>query len=387
MLRSTRSFTRMGVMVVVLLFFAIGVASAVSPDEMSITTKSDEARKLFLKGRDLAERFHLDDARQILNEAIVKDPHFALAHLFLYYNSSSAMEAEQHLAEAAKSANSVSEAERLVIEAEQAFNKDNPVSGIAHLEKLVAMLPKDKRAQWTLGIHYGLREHNEKAVAQFQKVIALDKDFAPVYNSLGYTYVSLNDFEKAEEAFQNYVRLQPDEANPHDSLADLYTKMGKHEQAIEHYQQALKINPKFSWSQRKIGTNLVFLAQYEDGRTALRKAMAIESLPAERLRDMSLIVGSYLYEGKPADALAESEKIAEMAAKENLPEWIASCHLQECEIYRELNELEKAQASLEACRGVAEHSGLPDVAKTSIAQEILFQEGVLAVKRMDYQVA
>ncbi|MGH7550603.1 MAG: hypothetical protein ACREK3_07580, partial [Gemmatimonadota bacterium] len=48
-----------------------------------ITTSSEEARDLYLQGRDLAEKLRALDARPLLDQAVQKDPTFASAYLLL----------------------------------------------------------------------------------------------------------------------------------------------------------------------------------------------------------------------------------------------------------------------------------------------------------------
>ena len=50
-------------------------------DKIPITTSSDEARTLYVQGRDLAEKLRATDARKFYEQAVAKDPNFALAYL------------------------------------------------------------------------------------------------------------------------------------------------------------------------------------------------------------------------------------------------------------------------------------------------------------------
>jgi len=52
-------------------------------DKVSITTSSDEARQLYLKGRDLSEKLRATVARKFYEQAIAKDKNFALAYVGL----------------------------------------------------------------------------------------------------------------------------------------------------------------------------------------------------------------------------------------------------------------------------------------------------------------
>jgi Tfp pilus assembly protein PilF len=68
-----------------LLAFALWIvlpAIVGAQEEMPITTKSDEARKIFLQARQLFDNIRFDEARELFSKAIEKDPDFTLAHLY-----------------------------------------------------------------------------------------------------------------------------------------------------------------------------------------------------------------------------------------------------------------------------------------------------------------
>jgi hypothetical protein len=59
----------------------ISTNAAATNGKIAITTSSDEARKEFLAGRDLAERLRITDSLAHFDKAISLDPNFALAEL------------------------------------------------------------------------------------------------------------------------------------------------------------------------------------------------------------------------------------------------------------------------------------------------------------------
>ncbi|MCI0699111.1 tetratricopeptide repeat protein [candidate division KSB1 bacterium] len=380
--------------------------------EIPLTTKSDEARKIFVEARQLSENFRLNEARELFSKAIEKDPNFALVHLYRAFTAASAMDRQKHLQHAVPLAPKVSEGERLMIEATQAQADNNPVKAVQLWEQLAQKFPNDKRAHYFLGAAYYGRDEDDKAIAEFDQAIKIDKDFAPTYNLLGYTYYQKGDYGKAEEAFKNYIRLVPSEANPYDSLADLYAKIGRHDEAITNYKKAAELNPKFAFSQRKIGSNLVFMDKYDEGREAYRKTMEMETTPSGKLADMAAIARSYVYEGKHQQALEENEKatrvgvphvapheflyrqaleenekVLQIATKEGLPEWQAGTHSANCDIYIETGDFAKAEQSLMECRKVVTSSNLSPAIKENFAKGALFDEALIAAKRKDFTKA
>ena len=280
-----------------------------------------------------------------------------------------------------------SEGERLLIEASQANADNNPVKAIELNEQLAEKFPDDKRAHQFLGFGYSGQNEDDKAIAQYQRAIEIDENFAPAYNALGYAYIQTENYYEAERAFQNYIHLIPGEANPHDSIADLYTRMGRHDDAIEHYLKAVKLNPKFSLSQRNIGTNLVFMGNYEDGREAFRKAMAMEMTETAKVTDMNEIARSHLYEGNFEQAIAAYDESLKMAQKAGLVARIAGIHAQKCYVHLESGHLVKAEASLAECKKTVMASDLRQSLKDNFAKDAMAQEALIAAKKRDFETA
>jgi hypothetical protein len=79
-----RSLTRCGQPAAGVLVFAFSFGAALtsaqtkpSPDKIPITTSSEDARKLYLQGRDLSDKLRATDARQFYLQAVAKDKDFA----------------------------------------------------------------------------------------------------------------------------------------------------------------------------------------------------------------------------------------------------------------------------------------------------------------------
>jgi len=78
--------------------------------KIAISTKSEEARKEFLAGRDLSEKLRITDSIQHYDKAIALDPNFALAHLNRANASPTATEFFEHLKHAVTHAAEVNRA-------------------------------------------------------------------------------------------------------------------------------------------------------------------------------------------------------------------------------------------------------------------------------------
>jgi len=123
-------------------------------DKVPITTSSEEARKLYLDGRDLLEKLRATDARRLFEQAIAKDQNFALAYVGLANTSGTNGEFVDAVAHAVALAEKVSEGERHVILALDAGLKGDPTGNLKHVSELVALFPNDERAHNQLGQLY-----------------------------------------------------------------------------------------------------------------------------------------------------------------------------------------------------------------------------------------
>ena len=356
--------------------------------EIPITTNSEEARELLLEGLHTQENIRRDEARELYSQALKKDPEFALAHMYRAWVATSAKDRQDHIKRAMALAPKASEGERLMIEANHAiWSENNPPKALELRKQLVQKYPSDKRAHWVLGFSYGARDQFDKAIAEYEKAIDIDQDYAPAYNSLGYAYILKGEYDRAEEAFQDYIRLIPEEANPYDSMADLYTRMGRHDEAIEHYQKAVELNPQFAISQRKVGLNLVYMGRYAEGRAAYDQALEMETTPWDKVVNREMTAFSYLNEGNYQQALAELDRCIEMAAEADLPSRLALIHSGACRVHIKLGNLDQAKQSLAACRRVVQEADLSPSQKDGFARGALLQEALMAAKRNDFEGA
>jgi len=252
------------------------VSASSGAGKVPITTKSEDARKEFLEGRDLSERLLGQESLQHLDKAIALDPDFALAEWARANNSPTAKEFFAHQLKASILADRVSEGEKLLILANEAGANGEVAKQKEYLEKLVADYPADERAQFNLANYYFAQQDYAGAAEHYRKATELAPHYSPAYNLLGYTYRQQGDYANAEQAFKKYVELIPNDPNPYDSYAELLMKMGRFEESIAQYHKALSIDPHFVPSHFGLSAD-------------------------------------FTYAGKPADALAELQTMASQA--------------------------------------------------------------------------
>lgn len=236
-----------------------------------ITTASEKARELYIKGRDLAENVRNQESIEYFEQALELDPNFAMAHLQLAFTSPSTRSFFEHFNAARALVDKVSEGERLWILGTQAAVNGDPARQRELFEEMVAAYPKDKRTHNQLANQLFGQQMYQEALAEYEKSRAIDPDYPPNYNQIGYCYRNLGDFEAAERAFQRYIELIPHDPNPYDSYAELLLKMGKFEASLEAYRKAVEINSRFLPSHFGIATNLCLMDKHKEAREGLYK--------------------------------------------------------------------------------------------------------------------
>ena len=194
-------------------FLIAAASTATSADKIPITTSSDEARRLYLEGRDLNEKLRATDARARFEKAAAKDPSFALAQVGLANTAGTAKEFFAAVDRATALAGKASEPEKLLICALDAGAKGEPARQQDCLTKLIAAHPDDERVHNQMGaFHFG-RQDYAAAVGEYKKATAIN----PSSRSLqpdGLRVSLLGKNAEAEQAFKKYIELIPGDPNP-----------------------------------------------------------------------------------------------------------------------------------------------------------------------------
>jgi tetratricopeptide (TPR) repeat protein len=276
-------------------------------EKIPITTSSEEARQLYLKGRDLSEKLRATDARPFFEKAAAKDPGFALAQVGLANTAGTAKEFLEAVGRAVALAAKASEPEKLIICGLDAGTKGEVARQKDCLTRLTAAFPDDERAHNLMGIYQFGRQDFTAAAGEFEKATTLNPAFSQPYNLLGYSYRSLGKYPEAERAFKKYIDLIPNDPNPYDSYAELLMKMGRFEESIKSYEKALSVDPNFVASYIGIGNDRVFMGQAAEARKSYAKLAAVARNDGEKLLAHFWTAMSYVHEGATDKALEEFE--------------------------------------------------------------------------------
>jgi tetratricopeptide (TPR) repeat protein len=251
--------------------------------EMPATTSSPKARELFERALDDYSNLYLERANVGWRAAVQADPSFALAYVFIAYNSSDPAEAAGAQEKAKLLAPKASPGERLLIQWITSVREGNFIAGISAMNDMLEMFPKDKRLAYLAGSWLMGQNSYEQAQKTLEQALTLDRNYPPALNDLAYCYAQSREFPKAFEVMDRYVAVLPTLPNPQDSYAEILRMSGNFDAALEHYRAALKIDPWFDYSQLGLGDTYALMGNQAQARVEYDKAIQNAFTPADRL--------------------------------------------------------------------------------------------------------
>ena len=355
--------------------------------KVPLTTKSEDARKEYLQGRDLSEKLLAQDSLQHFDKAIALDPDFATAELARANNSPTAKEFFEHLNKAVALADKASDGEKLFILANQAGANGDVPKQKDYLDKLIAAYPNDERAQFTVGNYYFGQQDYSSAIEHYKKATELAPNYSPAYNILGYAYRQQNDYSNAEQAFKKYVELIPNDPNPYDSYGELLLKMGKFDDSIVQYRKALSIDPHFVPSHFGISADLTYMGKPQDAEAELSKMLEQARNDGElRTAYFGLAVVA-TDSGKLEKALQQMDKEYAIAEKKNDMASMSADLQAKGNILAEMQKYDDANQQFERSLKLVEDSDLSPEIKDNAKLLHHYNLTALAIGKKDYTAA
>jgi tetratricopeptide (TPR) repeat protein len=377
------------IIVVALGVFLVMMSGCAKPDsgKVPITTKSKQARMLYLQGRDLAESLQGQEARTFFEQAVEKDHDFAMAHMQLAFVQPSAKEFFESLDRAVALLENVSEGERLWIQGVDAGVNGFAMKQREYYQKLIEAYPNDERAYNLLGNSYFGQQDYEAAIEQYNKAVEIAPNFSQPYNQLGYAYRFLGNFDEAEQAFKKYIELIPNDPNPYDSYAELMMKMGRFDESISSYKEALTQNPHFVASYIGIATNLVLKGKHQEARDILQELFDNARDNGERRAALFAMTVSLVDEGNLEKALEVQDQQHDLAQQISDPSAMAGDLVTKGNILLEIGRADEALDMYKAAVELVENSDLSEDVKNNTRRAFLYNAARAAIVHNDVETA
>jgi tetratricopeptide (TPR) repeat protein len=353
--------------------------------QLSVTTASPDALALYQKALDYAENVESESARPLLDQAIQKDPGFAMAYALRAVTGGGFNVSRENRDKAVSLVDKVSPGERHWIMAARAQADGDVPNMKQHLVELLKLHPNDPHVAYFAGNASRLVDDTE-ALAHFKRATTIDPKFAAPYNQIGYIQLRKGDFASAEQALKQYIANRPDSANPYDSYAELLLRMGRYDESIAQYEKALAKSPSFAGSLMGIGHNNVFKGDYARARESYKRLYDTGNAP-DKASSLYWTAVSFVHEGKLAEALQALEQQREFAIAEKLTPTAMSAHLDQAWLLSESGKASDAKTHIDKVEAMIDGAPFTDRAKANWRRQVLLSKALTAAQAKDFATA
>jgi eukaryotic-like serine/threonine-protein kinase len=218
-------------------------------------TNDAEAYQLYLKGRyywDKRTQESLNKSKEYFQQAIEKDPNYALAHVGLaeYYAVVSDYAPIPYSQTNPQVRIFASRA--LAIDESQA--EAHALLGIAHdvdwewdaaykeFERALQLNPNLSRTHILFAFHFHFMGNHDDAIAHCRRAVELEPLNLNANNRLGTEYLSSRQLDKAIEQFRRTFEIDPNYATAHESLATAYLFARKYDLWLDEWEKGARLN-------------------------------------------------------------------------------------------------------------------------------------------------
>jgi Flp pilus assembly protein TadD len=160
------------------------------------------------------------------------------------------------------------------------------------------------------GNGYFYKEEVDRAIADYDRAIELEPDYALAYNNRGVAYDDKGEVDRAIADYDRAIELKPDYAAAYNNRGVAYIHKGEVDRAIADFDRAIELEPDYALAYYNRG--VAYLLKGEVDRAIADFDRAIELKPdyAEAYYNRG---GAYKMQGNKGQARADFEKFLELS--------------------------------------------------------------------------
>lgn len=166
---------------------------------------------------------------------------------------------------------------------------------IAELTAAQAADPKSAEIQNLLGVAYGSKGMNDRALKAFEAAVRADKDNAQYVNNYGFLLLQTNNFENAIKQLKRAAKLSPNDARIWNNLAIAQCQRGKFDEAYQSFVRAVgEYDGRVNMAAQLLAQGL--------GQEAIKHLEVAHSMRPESTEVLARLAGLYRMTGRITDA-------------------------------------------------------------------------------------
>jgi tetratricopeptide (TPR) repeat protein len=146
--------------------------------------------------------------------------------------------------------------------------------------------PNFWEASYNLGIAYFNDKEYNKALEQFDRIIAALPDFEKPYYGRALILYRREDYVKAKSDFQKVIKYNPNDYKPYFYLGKISNNLKQYKDANKYLQKAAEINPDYSKIYLELGNIYFKQKKYRGAIPHYKKAVELEPTDKEGLQKL-----------------------------------------------------------------------------------------------------
>ncbi|MCE0497588.1 MAG: tetratricopeptide repeat protein [Methylacidiphilales bacterium] len=182
------------------------------------------------------------------------------------------------------------------------LDKGQVDEAMAEFQKVLEIDRNDAEAHYNLGNALLQKGQVDEAIAEYQKALAIKPNYAEAHYNFGNALMQEGQVDEALGEYQKALEIDPNDAEVHNNYGTALLQEGRLDEAMAQYQLALQIDPDFAEAHTDFGMVLLKKGQVDEAITEYQKALAIDPNLAEIHYDL----GNALFQkGLIDEAIAE----------------------------------------------------------------------------------
>jgi TolB-like protein/class 3 adenylate cyclase len=162
------------------------------------------------------------------------------------------------------------------------FSADRAVrlaSAEAAAVRVLSSAPNHPAGHWCMGWVQNFTNRASQALAEFERALALDRNFAGAHGGIGFAKIALGRSEETEAHIQEAIRLSPRDPNAYlwaffAGVAKIY--LGKDGEAVAWLRRSIEFDRNYSLAHFYLAAALVLLGKHDEARAAATVGLTLD---------------------------------------------------------------------------------------------------------------
>jgi hypothetical protein len=150
------------------------------------------------------------------------------------------------------------------------------LKAIASFDKAIALYPKYHDAYSGRGLAHFRLKHYDQAFDDYQKSLAYRPNDPKVLSNMGYIYFLRNDLATSEKIYKQSLQYDPQFADAHRNLGTVYALTKRFPEAIKQWEEGLKYAPDNATMWFYIGSAYIDMGQPDKSKPYFEKAYQLD---------------------------------------------------------------------------------------------------------------